>query len=32
MNIEYLTTSEALDRFIQGNQVVAFTIKGDKNE
>jgi len=31
MNIENLTTIEALDRFIQGNQVVDFTILGDKN-
>ena len=32
MNIENLTTIEELDNFIQGNQAVAFTILGDKNE
>ena len=32
MNIENLTTIEALDSFIQGNQAVAFTVLGDKNE
>ena len=32
MNIENLTTIEELERFIQGNQAVAFTVLGDKNE
>jgi transposase InsO family protein len=32
MNIENLTTIEALDNFIQGNQAVAFTVLGDKDE
>lgn len=32
MNIENLTTIEALESFIQGNQSVAFTVLGDKNE
>jgi hypothetical protein len=32
MNIENLTTIEELERFIQGNQTVAFTVLGDKNQ
>jgi hypothetical protein len=32
INIENLTTIEELERFIQGNQAVAFTVLGDKNE
>ena len=32
MNIENLTTIESLGSFIQGNQAVAFTVLGDKNE
>ena len=32
MNIESLTTIEALEGFIQGNQAVAFTVLGDKHE
>jgi len=32
MTIENLTTIEALKNFIQGNQAVAFTVLGDKNE
>ena len=32
MNIENLTTIEELERFIQGNQAVAFTVLGDKNQ
>ena|GEM_PF-611658 len=32
MNIENLTTLEDLEQFIQGNQAVAFTALGDKNE
>lgn len=32
MNIENLTTIEDLEQFIQGNQSVAFTVLGDKNE
>jgi hypothetical protein len=32
MNIENLKTIEDLDSFIQGNQIVAFTVLGDKNE
>ena len=32
MTIENLTTIEALENFIQGNQAVAFTVLGDKNE
>lgn len=32
MNIENLTTIEELEHFIQGNQAVAFTVLGDKNE
>jgi hypothetical protein len=32
MNIESLKTIEDLDSFIQGNQIVAFTVLGDKNE
>ena len=32
MNIENLTTIEELERFIRGNQAVAFTVLGDKNE
>jgi hypothetical protein len=32
MNIENLTTVEAFDSFIQGNQTAVFTILGDKKE
>ena len=32
MNIENLTTIEELEHFIQGNQAVAFTVLGDKNQ
>jgi hypothetical protein len=32
MNIENLTTIEEFEHFIQGNQAVAFTVLGDKNE
>ncbi len=32
MTIENLTTIEALENFIQGNQAVAFTVLGDKNK
>jgi len=32
MNIENLTTIEDLEHFIRGNQAVAFTVLGDKNE
>jgi len=32
MNIENLTTIEDLERFIQGNQAVAFTVLGDKHQ
>jgi hypothetical protein len=32
MNIENLSTTEKLERFIKGNQAVAFTVSGDKNE
>ena len=32
MNIENLTTIEELERFIQGNQAIAFTVLGDKNQ
>ncbi|WP_430521175.1 hypothetical protein, partial [Aliivibrio sp.] len=32
MNIENLKNIEDLEQFIQGNQVVAFTVLGDKNE
>jgi hypothetical protein len=32
LNIENLTTIEELEHFIQGNQAVAFTVLGDKNE
>lgn len=32
MTIENLTTIEALENFIQGNQAVAFTVLGDKHE
>jgi hypothetical protein len=32
MNIENLTTIEELEHFIQGNQALAFTVLGDKNE
>ncbi|MEI6858453.1 MAG: hypothetical protein V5788_01460 [Shewanella sp.] len=32
MTIENLTTIEALECFIQGNQAVAFTVLGDKHE
>jgi hypothetical protein len=32
MNIENLKTIEDLDSFIQGNQIVAFTVLDDKNE
>jgi len=32
MNIENLTTIEALENFIQGKQAVAFTVLGDKHE
>ncbi len=32
MTIENLTTIEALENFIQGNQAIAFTVLGDKNE
>ncbi|MFQ3193960.1 MAG: hypothetical protein ACI9N3_000772 [Colwellia sp.] len=31
MSIENLKTIEDLDSFIQGNQIVAFTVLGDKN-
>ncbi len=32
MTIKNLTTIEALEGFIQGNQAVAFTVLGDKHE
>jgi hypothetical protein len=32
LNIDNLTTIEELERFIQGNQAVAFTVSGDKNQ
>ena len=32
MNIKNLTTIKELEHFIQGNQAVAFTVLGDKNE
>jgi hypothetical protein len=32
LNIENLTTIEELECFIQGNQAVAFTVLGDKNQ
>lgn len=32
MNIENLKTIEDLENFVQGNQAVAFSIMGDKNE
>jgi len=32
MNIENLTTIEELDNFIQGNQAIAFTVLGNKQE
>jgi hypothetical protein len=32
MNIQNLTTVEALDSFIQGNQTAVFTVLGDKKE
>ncbi|WP_157828254.1 hypothetical protein [Paraglaciecola sp. MB-3u-78] len=32
MNIENLTTVEALDSFIQGNQTAVITVLGDKKE
>jgi hypothetical protein len=31
MNIENLETIEALEKFIDGNQQVAFTVLGNKN-
>ena len=32
MTIENLTTIEDLENFIRGNQAIAFTVLGDKNE
>ena len=32
MNIEKLKTIEDLENFVQGNQAVAFSVLGDKNE
>jgi hypothetical protein len=32
MNIEILTNIEELEHFIQGNQAVAFTVLGNKNQ
>jgi hypothetical protein len=32
MNIENLTTIEELECFIQGNQILVFTVLGDKNQ
>jgi hypothetical protein len=32
ISVENLTTIEELEHFIEGNQAVAFTVLGDKNE
>lgn len=32
MNIENLTTIESLENFLQGNQVIAYSVLGDKTE
>ncbi len=32
MNLENLTTIEALENFLKGNQIVAYSVLGDKTE